>query len=292
MMISPTSLFKTGTKLSDILPQRISNSLKFRFLSQINATGKILNEVHPGVFLELDLSDWLQRLYYLGFTEQNTFKLIKKLLPVGGTFVDVGANIGIYTCVMANHLGSTGSVIAFEPMAENLAPLYQNIALNQLKNIEVQELALSNCPGSLNLYVPDSHQQGSSGCTQVWNPGDWVSVGTTPVTTLDLIFQKERLDFIKIDTQGHELEILEGAKSTIDRFQPFIFCEVSQENRTKVFDLMKTWNYTIFRETHDGFLTPSLPSSGWVDVYLIPQGKVEKVTALLSKNIKHDSNNR
>lgn len=283
MIISPTSLFETGTKLSNILPQKISNSLKFRFLSQINATGKILNEVHPGVVLELDLSDWLQRLYYLGFAEQNTFQIIKRLLPIGGTFVDVGANIGIYTCVIANHVGSTGSIIAFEPMTENLAPLYQNIALNQLKNIEVQELALSNCPRSFNLYVPDSHQQGSSGCTQVWNPGDWVSVGTTSATTLDIVFQKERLDFIKIDTQGHELEILEGAKSTIEQYQPFILCEVSEDNREKVFDLAKDWGYSIFRETKDGFLSSSLQSSGWIDVFLIPQAKIDDVSLLLDK---------
>jgi FkbM family methyltransferase len=283
MIINPTSLFKTGTKLSNILPKKVSNSLKFRFLSQINLTEKILNEVHPGVVLELDLSDWLQRLYYLGFTEQNTFQIIKRLLPVGGTFVDVGANIGIYTCVMANHVGSKGSIVAFEPMTENLAPLYQNIALNQLKNIEVQELALSNCPGSFNLYVPDSHQQGSSGCTQVWNPGDWVSVGTTSATTLDIVFQKERLDFIKIDTQGHELKILEGAKSTIEQYQPFILCEVSEDNREKVFDLAKDWGYSIFRETKDGFLSSSLPSSGWIDVFLIPQAKIDDVSLLLDK---------
>ena len=104
-MVNSTSLFKAGTKLSGILPQRVCNSLRFRFLAQINATGKILEEVNPGVFLELDLSDWLHRLYYLGFIEQNTFKIIKSLLPVDGVFVDIGANIGIYSCIMANLVG-------------------------------------------------------------------------------------------------------------------------------------------------------------------------------------------
>lgn len=282
-MVSSTSIFKAGTKLSNILPERLGNSVRFRILSQINATGKILYEVHPEVFLELDLSDWLQRLYYLGFVEQNTFKIIKELLPVDGIFVDIGANIGIYSCIMANHVGIKGSVIAFEPMRENLEGLYNNIALNQLKNIEVNELALSNRQQGFNLYVPSAHQQGPTGCTQVWNPGDWISVGVTDATTLDIAFQKERLDFMKIDTQGHELEILQGAKSTIERFQPVILCEVFEENRTKVFDLMKSWNYAIFKENHDGFLSTSLPSSGWVDVFLIPQDKVEKVMTILSK---------
>ncbi|WP_414623417.1 FkbM family methyltransferase [Calothrix sp. CCY 0018] len=281
-MVNSTSIFKAGTKLSGIFPQRICNSLRFRVLAQINATGKILLEVHPGVFLKLDLSDWLHRLYYLGFVEQNTFKIIKKLLPVDGVFVDIGANIGIYSCIMANHVGAKGSVIAFEPMPENLEPLYNNIALNQLKNVEVNELALSNRQENFNLYVPSAHQQGATGCTQVWNPGDWVSVGTTEATTLDIAFQKQRLDFIKIDTQGHELEILQGAFSTIERFQPLILCEVFEENRTKVFDLIKSWNYAIYKETPNGFLSTSLPSEGWVDVFLIPQDKVEKVMTVLS----------
>lgn len=287
-MVNSTSLFKAGTKLSGILPQKICNSLRFRFLAQINATGKILEEVHPRVFLELDLSNWLHRLYYLGFVEQNTFKIIKNLLPVDGVFVDIGANIGIYSCIMANHLGAKGSVIAFEPMPENLEQLYSNIALNQLKNIEVNELALSNRQESFNLYVPSAHQQGATGCTQVWNPGDWVSVGTTNATTLDTAFQKQRLDFIKIDTQGHEFEILQGAKLTIERFQPLLLCEVFEENRTKVFDLMKSWNYVIFTETKDGFLSTSLPSSGWVDVFLIPQEKVEGVMTVLSTGKTHE----
>lgn len=281
-MINQTLLFKTGAKLSNVLPQRICNSIKFRFISQINATGKILNEVHPGVSLKLDLRDWLQKLYYLGFVEQHKFKIIKTLLPVGGTFVDIGANIGIYTCVLANHVGSTGSVIAFEPMPENLTQLYENIALNRFSNIEVQELALSNSSGSLDLYLPSDHQQGSSGCTQVWNPGGWVSVGTTPVTTLDLVFQKERLDFIKIDTEGHELKILEGAKSTIERFRPFLLCEISEENRNLVLDLFKSWNYAIFSVTSDGFLSESIASSGWIDVFLIPQEKLPKIEHILN----------
>ncbi|MEA5593450.1 FkbM family methyltransferase [Rivularia sp. UHCC 0363] len=204
-MVNSTSIFKAGTKLSNTLPKRLGNSLRFRFLSQINAKEKIIHEIHPGIFLELDLSDWLQRLYYLGFIEQNTFEIIKTLLPVGGTFIDIGANIGIHSCIMAHHVSTTGSIIAFEPMAENLALLYQNIKLNKLKNIEVNELALSNRQGSFNLYVPSAHEQGATGCTQVWNPGDWVSIGSTDSTTLDIAFQKERLDFIKIDTQGHEL---------------------------------------------------------------------------------------
>lgn len=287
-MVNSTSLFKAGTKISGILPKKLGNSVRFRVLAQINATGKILEEVHPGVFLELDLSDWLHRLYYLGFVEQNTFKIIKNLLPVDGVFVDIGANIGIYSCIMANHVGAKGSVIAFEPMPENLEPLYNNIALNQLKNIEVNELALSNSEKSFNLYVPFAHQQKATGCTQVWNPGDWVSVGSTDATTLDIAFQKQRLDFIKIDTQGHEFEILQGAKSTIERFQPLILCEVFEENRTKVFDLMKSWNYAIFKETRDGFLSTSLPSEGWVDVFLIPQNKVERVMSVLSTGKTHE----
>jgi FkbM family methyltransferase len=282
-MISSTSLFKAGTKLSSILPQRLSRSIRFRFLSWLNATGEILNEVHPGVFLELNLSDWLQRLYYLGFTEKNTFRIIKTLLPEDGIFVDIGANVGIYSCVMAKYLDSKGSVISFEPMAENLVLLHKNIELNQFKNIKVYEVALSNNKGNFDLYVPPSHQQGSSGCTQVWNPGNWLSVGTTSATTLDIAFTKKRLDFIKIDTQGHELKILEGAKSTIEQYQPFILCEVSEDNREKVLDLVKDWGYSIFRETKDGFLSSSLPSSGWIDVFLIPQAKIDDVSLLLDK---------
>ena len=163
------------------------------------------------------MGDWIQRLYYLGELDKFRLALLKSMTPTGGIFVDVGANVGLYTCAMARHVGPDGRVVAFEPMSENLRCLDRNIELNGLTNVCVYPAALSNHVGTVRLFVPPSHPGGPSAATEIRNPGDWKAVGIADVTTLDTVFDDERLDLMKIDVQGHEVAMLEGAQKVIQR---------------------------------------------------------------------------
>jgi FkbM family methyltransferase len=251
-------------------PFKIRTDLAYR-CAKIHATSHVRKKIYANVLLNLELSDWLQRLYYMGAFEQSRFDLLKTLVPVGGTFVDVGANIGLYSCIMAEHVGGDGSVIAFEPMPECLEQLEKNIKLNNFKNITIKPVALSNNVGTLNLFVPPLHPGGSSGATQVWNPGDWKIAGNAAVNTLDALFNGDRLDLIKFDIQGHELQALEGAERVVNRFRPIILCEVDEHNLKQVFELIKKWDYSIFVEDRNGSLSSSLPSKNQTrDYFFLP----------------------
>lgn len=274
-------LFKQLAILCQIVPNypyKFRTYLAYK-IAQINvARGyRAIKEVYPKIFLDLDLGDWLQRLYYIKEFELSRFELLKNLVPKGGTFIDVGANIGLYSCIMANHVGSAGSIIAFEPMPASIKQLRRNINLNKLNNIVVEPVALSNHVGELNLYVPSlEYTEGSSSAAQVWNPGNWKNIGTVPVNTLDSLFQGKQLDFIKIDIQGSELEALEGASKIIGSFQPIILCEIDKRHITDVLELVKSWNYKIFVETNNGDLS-NVDSAQFLetgDYFLIPSQKV------------------
>jgi FkbM family methyltransferase len=264
--------FKLGSACAQAFPRKLHHVLALR-LATINACGNVRREVYPGTYLDLDLGDWLQRLYCLSMVEKSRFDLLTRMVAPGGTFIDIGANVGLYTCIMARHLGSQGLTLAFEPMTECVEQLRRNVALNQIQNVQIAEMALSNREGAVDLFVPAVHPGGPSAATQVWNPGDWKKVGGAPSTTLDSFFEGNRLDLIKIDVQGHEWEVLEGAREVIERFRPIILCETERNNLRKVTELAGALNYEV-RTEEDGQLHPFVSHEmGWADLFLLPQTK-------------------
>lgn len=150
-----------------------------------------------------------------GTFEVEETALLTKLLARADRFVDIGANLGYYTCLA---LQSGKPVVAFEPQAQNLQCLYRNLLVNGWhESIEVFPLALSDQPGLLELY-------GASGpsASLVKNWAGYTSRyhQKVPVSTLDNIlagrFAGERL-LVKIDVEGAEHAVLLGAMATLAR---------------------------------------------------------------------------
>ena len=184
-----------------------------------------------------------------GLFEPEETAIIRSGLEVSDVFVDVGANIGYYTC----HARSLGKhVLAFEPMEQNLKFLYKNLDQNGWNDIEVWPLGLSSAPGILDLYgetTGASLIEGWAGCSKKWKR-------TVPVNTLDNILGTRFLGqnlFIKIDVEGAELKVLEGTKLTLARIpEPTWLVEVClTENHPdginpdfeKVFQLFSSYGY-------------------------------------------------
>lgn len=139
----------------------------------------------------------------------------------GEVAIDVGANIGSYTLRLAKKFTS---VIAFEPNHANSYVLELNIATNKLDNIRVEEVALSDRNETAPLYIR------GGGATSL-DPSHYglkcdkvKLVRTMKLDDFPRISRK--VDFLKIDAEGHELPILRGARRTIDRFKPILGVEV------------------------------------------------------------------
>ncbi len=276
MVTNVNSLFRMGASLSQLAPHKARTLINYR-LAQANVCGSAIKEVAPGVQMELDLSDWLQRLYYLGEVDQRRLILLREHVPMGATVVDIGANVGLYSCVLANHVGQAGTVISFEPMPECLVQLHRNVEINEFNNVKIRPVALSNSVGMMELYVPPSHPGGPSGATKVWNPDDWNVVGNVQATTLDEAFHGDRLDLIKIDVEGHEVNVIEGALSVIGKFLPIILCEVSHETRNTILNYASSLRYRAFTESPSGTLAPLSQNQdrGWSDLFLFPNHEHE-----------------
>lgn len=168
----------------------------------------------------VDQTDYIgSELINRGVYEPNTLALCAKIMESGGVFIDVGANLGLHTiAVSANKAVRT---VAIEPDAQNLLSLLRNVKLNVRSNVDVCNCAVGSCNSISNLILPYEGNRGSvrvadnahlAGSSDGWS----VSVA---VTTLGQICEKYnigRIDLIKIDVEGSELEVLQGLRSGVD----------------------------------------------------------------------------
>lgn len=154
-------------------------------------------------------------------------RAIRQALRHGGVALDVGANKGSYLYSMARWAGAS-PVVAFEPQRALAQYLIAACQRSGLRNVTVENLALSNQTGELDLFVPgDSHSPGASLEASIADKTD-CHKETVSVTTLDL-YAAEKLGgpvrVIKIDVEGHELAVVQGALDLIRRDKPLLVIE-------------------------------------------------------------------
>lgn len=146
-----------------------------------------------------------------GSFEAAEIEVFLKHLRSASTCIDIGANLGLYTCLAASY---HKPVIAIEPLAGNLRFLYRNILYNGFRDVEVFPLGLSDEPGLKPLFgfaTWASFRPGWAGASEKF-------YNVVPVSTLDLILNT-RFDgsqlLIKMDVEGFEFEVMKGAERTL-----------------------------------------------------------------------------
>ena len=146
-------------------------------------------------------------------------ELLEQLLLPGMTFIDVGANIGIYTSIAARLIEPIGIAYSFEPVPENFEILKRNLAKNNLTNVVTEQVAIGDRIGRSVLYLDDN----SIGTHSLlrrrpsYRQDQEVDVS---VTTLDAYFSSKMpiiIDLLKIDVEGYEPFALEGATILLRR---------------------------------------------------------------------------
>jgi FkbM family methyltransferase len=155
------------------------------------------------------------------------FQFLEDFLQPAGVFLDIGANTGIYTIKAAKFLqAGGGAVIAFEPLPNMLATLYRNVMANRLTNVRLRSFCLGDRTHPDTLWINFSRPVSSS----ILRRDEQASSLPVLVMALDDVFKWEgldRLDYVKIDVEGVEEQVLSGAKETFKKFRPIIQVEVS-----------------------------------------------------------------
>lgn len=170
-------------------------------------------------------------LYYGIEFEPIEFAFVWSSVSPSDVFFDVGANIGIYSLAASRLVGSSGNVHAFEPIEQTFKILEKNLALNKTQNVIANCMAVGEAVGNVEIFVNEESVLTSIGQTK---RGKVIDRKTVPVLTLDKYAEEKNIseiDFLKIDVEGYEGQVLRGSEKLITRSKDLlILCELSERN--------------------------------------------------------------
>jgi FkbM family methyltransferase len=157
-------------------------------------------------------------------------------LSPGAVVIDIGANLGEWTVPLARAVGSAGRVLAIEPAPRSAAALEATLAANALRHAEVLRCAVSDHDGTAEFAVPlVTSARIDTGTARLGPAPSGYNALCVPARSLDSLALEhglDRLDLIKIDVEGHERQVLEGAASTLERQRPVLVIETGHETET------------------------------------------------------------
>ncbi len=216
---------------------------------------------------------WLARNDHIGQPvregrfENAESAFVERWLQPGMTVLDIGAHHGYYTLLASRRVGSEGRVVAFEPSPREREALRQHVKLNRCGNVLVEGLALGSENKEAEFYVVQGSQ---TGCNSLRRPliESTTVARKVQVKRLDDWMKErkiERVDFIKLDVEGGELEVLQGAEQLLERRsrpRPVVLAEV-QDLRTgpwgypakEIIEYLRAKGYEWFGIAEDGTLT-------------------------------------
>jgi len=218
--------------------------------------------------------------------EENEWKFVSRFLKPGMTFVDIGANQGFYTILASKRVGSEGKVVAFEPASSELRKLRRNVFLNRCRNVIVEPQAVGKADGFTEFHVGLFSRGSFSSITRPAADVTSYERVTVPITSLNNYVATNKvasLDFIKIDVEGGELDVLRGGATVLERFRPVIMCEI-EDRRTlqwgyparMILEYLSAHRYAWFAVTRDGRLEPSpeKTSYAWANLVAVPEERL------------------
>ena len=170
----------------------------------------------------MNLEDTSENFLFYGCNPKTTIDFLKNYLKRGDIFIDCGANIGLWTLIASDCTKSDGRVYSFEPNPKLFQRLFKNIDYNNLEGqCIIEQIGLSSTSCSSFLYLDENHHQ--MGSLQNKNTNRKIKV---ELKTLDS-FRLSRIDGMKVDVEGHELDVLKGAIQTLISHKPWLVVELN-----------------------------------------------------------------
>ena len=217
------------------------------YIRKINSKHGIFN------FCNSDLMIGRSLIEYGEFSEIE-FSAMNKFIKDGDIILEIGANIGCFCIPIAKKVGSNGKVYAFEPQKFIFNLLKKNIECNELKNVQVFNNAIGNTNKILELNDFDYSQQGNFGGIGLKEDYDNSCCARIKGTkknkiqtfTLNNFLNLKKCNFIKIDVELMELDVLSGGNEFIKKFRPIIWLENQNDFPNKINDYLLSIEYQPF----------------------------------------------
>jgi FkbM family methyltransferase len=238
-------------KVQDLKPDLAFHSRLWQAMCEVYKDGEeidlgIISTGYRDVALKGHSRSVLEsNIYLMGFYDElSAIQEYAQYVRPGSIAVDVGANVGAHTFSLSSMVGPSGKVHAYEPRASILESLRANITLNKAQNVIVHAVGLGKEQGKIPFNEEDGHFNQGIGH---FDPDSKVFI---PITSLDddLGRIEGRISLIKIDVEGYELQVIEGAREVLAKHRPAIVLEYNSPPWSMA-DILKScpWHAQVFR---------------------------------------------
>jgi FkbM family methyltransferase len=215
-----------------------------------------LDSISFPIYLDPENSGVDHQIVEYGYFEKGILNLFKKELKKDDTFLDIGANIGQHS-LYASHFAN--QVYAFEPIQKIYDQFLKSVEKNQIKNIQVFNYGIGKEEKKMPIYGTASNM----GASTVFKVPEKKFIQEVNIVPLDELLQSKninKVDFIKIDVEGYEWEVLQGAQKTIKQnkpkmiieFSPHIYNKVDVSISENIYNFLLQNGYTLFDVDNDG----------------------------------------
>lgn len=209
-----------------------------RDMAYTSESNVVITEIAEQLRLFVDLSDYVVGLNIIrGGYESGEIAFVRQVVKPGQTVLDIGANIGFYTIILASLVGASGKVYAFEPMEKNAHLLAQSIAENSFEQrVKLERVLVGETIRRAQLVF--AQHTLTSGGAHLFDdqmellPGH--SLNSVPMVTLDSYELGAPVAFIKIDVEGAEPLVFRGAERLLRNDRPLILSELHPEQLLRV----------------------------------------------------------
>lgn len=231
--------------------------LRWKELSEMSHIESVEVFLKSKLKIRLYTDSLLSKFIYFDIFENDEIQFTTRFLKKDDVFIDIGSNIGLFSLHASPIVGKYGKVICFEPSNITFKRLQENITLNNFKNINAINSAVSNTNGQTNLQL-------ASDGYDAWNSlakpsrGDVLHTETIDCITFDTFMEtctnSQRISLIKIDVEGWEIPVLEGGKDFfMKESAPTVLIEFTDENAINagysckdLYNLLLSYGYTLF----------------------------------------------
>ena len=207
-----------------------------------------------GVVFKLQLGDWISdNLFLLGQYENDELLFIQKHLNPHSIFIDIGANIGVYSLSVFKMLPKA-VIIAFEPFTKNYQKLAHNIVLNNAITIKLEQLAITDKDTDIDIFYNSAEDNAGMASSYLQTHDLKETIKATSLDNYLSDKQCENIDFIKIDIEGNEYPALLGMRNTLLKHKPILLVEIEEQilvntpyTSQNIMDYLYSLNYNPYK---------------------------------------------